>query len=103
MTFEFPLIDLYAGEIADPVGDLFASLNTPELISFAGGMPDASLFDADSLRASFDHVLATDGRRALQYGTSVGDAGLRAIAASRVSRNVPTSADQIQILSLIHI
>ncbi|SMO34767.1 PLP-dependent aminotransferase family protein [Propioniciclava tarda] len=99
MTFEFPLIDLYAGEIADPVGDLFASLNTPGLISFAGGMPDASLFDADSLRASFDHVLATDGRRALQYGTSEGDAGLRAIAASRVSRHVPTSADQIQITS----
>lgn len=99
MPFAFPLRDLYAGDIADPVGDLFLALNTPGLISFAGGMPDAALFDAAALRASFDHVLAHDGRRALQYGTSEGDPGLRAIAAARVSRHVPTTADQIQITS----
>lgn len=99
MAFDFPLRDLYAGEIADPVGDLFLALNTPGLVSFAGGMPDAALFDAEPLRAAFDHVLAHDGRRALQYGTSEGDPGLRAIAAARVSRHLPTTADQIQITS----
>jgi len=99
MPFTFPLIDAYAGHIADPVGDLFTALSTPGAISFAGGVPDASLFRADDLRASFDWVLAHDGRRALQYGTSEGDPGLRAIAASRVSRRLPTTPDQIQITS----
>ena len=99
MPFTFPLIDAYAGHIADPVGDLFTALGTPGAISFAGGVPDAALFRADDLRASFDWVLAHDGRRALQYGTSEGDPGLRAIAADRVSRAVPTTLDQIQITS----
>lgn len=99
VAFTFPLIDLYAGEVADPVGDLFTALNAPGVISFAGGIPDAELFRADDLRASFDHVLAHHGRRALQYGTSEGDPGLRSIAASRVSRQLPTTAGQIQITS----
>ena len=99
MSFEFPLIEAYAGDIADPVGDLFVALKAPGVISFAGGVPDAELFRRDDLRASFDHVLAHDGRRALQYGTSEGDPGLRELAWSRVSRWLPTRADQIQITS----
>lgn len=99
MTFEFPLRELYAGDVADPVGDLFCAVNMPGVISFAGGMPDAALFEADELRASFDHVLAHDGRRALQYGTSEGDPGLREILAARVARQLPTTADQIQVTS----
>ena len=99
MPFSFPLIDLYAGHIADPVGDLFVALNAPGVISFAGGVPDAGLFRTDDLRASFDWVLTHDGRRALQYGTSEGDPGLREEAAARVGRWVPTASGQIQITS----
>jgi len=99
VPFSFPLIDLYAGHIADPVGDLFVALNAPGVISFAGGVPDAGLFRTDDLRASFDWVLTHDGRRALQYGTSEGDPGLREEAAARVGRWVPTASGQIQITS----
>ncbi len=99
VPFSFPLIDLYAGEVADPVGDLFVALNAPGVISFAGGVPDPALFRTDDLRAAFDWVLTHDGRRALQYGTSEGDPGLRAIAAARVSRWLPTASEQIQITS----
>lgn len=99
VSFAFPLIDLYASDIADPVGDLFVALARPGVISFAGGAPDGGLFRADDLRASFDHVLCHDAPRALQYGTSEGAPGLRELAASRVSRWLPTHADQIQITS----
>ena len=99
MRYQFPLRDLYTEDIADPVGDLFTALSKPGIISFAGGIPDAALFDVAALRASFDQVLATEGRNALQYATSEGDPGLRQIAAERVSRQLPTTADQIQITS----
>ena len=99
MPFRFPLIDRYAGAIADPVGDLFTALSAPDVISFAGGVPDPELFRAEELRASFDWVLTHRGRRALQYGTSEGDPGLRELAASRMGRWLPTTAGQVQITS----
>ena len=97
--FEFPLTERLAGDIADPVGDLFAVLSRGDIISFAGGIPDASLFEFDDIRASFEHVLAHDERRALQYATTEGDPGLRHEAALLLGRHLPTSAHQIQVTS----
>lgn len=97
--FAFPLTARLAGDVADPVGDLFAVLSRGDIISFAGGVPDASLFAFDDIRASFLHVLVHDERRALQYASTAGDPGLREQAARMLSGHLPTSAAQIQITS----
>ncbi len=99
MSYRYPLRNLFSGEVHDPVGDLFAVLSRGDIISFAGGLPDGALFDYDAIRASFDHVLTNDARRALQYASTEGDPSLREEAARRLSRHVPTHADQIQITS----
>ena len=51
------------------------------------------------LRAAFDHVLATQGRRALQYAGTRGEPELLALLAGRMSRQLPTSPDQLQVTS----
>lgn len=99
MSFQFPLTDLYADEIHDPVGDLFTALSAGDVISFAGGIPDGSLFPEDELKASFLHVLTHEAHRALQYASSEGDPAMREQAALLTSRSLPTTPDQLQITS----
>jgi 2-aminoadipate transaminase len=41
-------------------------------INFASGLPDASLFPAEELRAVADRVLTSDSSGALQYGPTEG-------------------------------
>ncbi|CAO5174991.1 Aromatic-amino-acid aminotransferase 1 [Frankia sp. AiPs1] len=69
-----------------PVRDLLALTADPELISFAGGLPAAELFDAEGLRRAYDRVLAEHPRAALQYSTSEGDPNLRTALAARLER-----------------
>ncbi|HSD83637.1 MAG TPA: PLP-dependent aminotransferase family protein [Anaerolineae bacterium] len=39
-----------------------------DIISFAGGLPAPDLFPVEDYQVCLDHVLTTEGRRALQYG-----------------------------------
>ncbi|MDR7417749.1 MAG: PLP-dependent aminotransferase family protein [Armatimonadota bacterium] len=48
-----------------------------KVISLAGGLPDPSTFPVDELRDVIQEVLDTNAGRALQYGTTEGDARLR--------------------------
>jgi 2-aminoadipate transaminase len=48
--------------------ELIAITARPDIISFAGGLPAPELFPVDDYRACVDHVLSTEGRRAMQYG-----------------------------------
>jgi len=44
----------------------------PEIISFAGGMPDPEFFPIKALRKISDAVLREDGKNALQYNATKG-------------------------------
>ncbi|MES9520251.1 PLP-dependent aminotransferase family protein [Streptomyces capoamus] len=85
--------------VADPAVDRILALAAAEdVLSFAGGVPDAGLFDAAGIRTAFDEVLAADPRRALQYSTTAGDPALRDFLARRLTdRALPTDADQLLI------
>jgi DNA-binding transcriptional MocR family regulator len=48
--------------------DLIPLTTRPDIISFAGGLPAPDLFPVEDYQICLDHVLATEGRRALQYG-----------------------------------
>jgi 2-aminoadipate transaminase len=88
-----------AGVTSSLVRELLALTERPGVISFAGGLPAAELFDVDGLRAAFDRVLGSaEARRALQYGTTEGHAPLRALLAARLSgRGLPTVADDLLV------
>jgi 2-aminoadipate transaminase len=68
------------------VRDSLALAARPGMLSFSGGFPAPELFDVEGLRSSFDHVLATAGRQALQYSTTEGDPRLRAVIVERLAR-----------------
>ncbi len=62
-------------------------LDQPDIISFAGGIPDPALFPADAFRRAYADAL--DGAAAsgaLQYSASEGHAGLRAWIAGAMAR-----------------
>ncbi|MEJ8648720.1 PLP-dependent aminotransferase family protein [Streptomyces sp. MS1.AVA.3] len=83
---------------SSPVRDILALTARPEVISFAGGLPAPELFDAAGIAAAFQHVLAEDPMRALQYSTSEGDPALRAAVAARTTaRGLSTDADDLVV------
>jgi len=69
-----------------------------DTISFAGGLPDVSLFPHKALQASVTKVL--EEPESLQYSTSTGYAPLKAQIAKRYSeRGFPTQSENILITS----
>lgn len=84
---------------SSPVRDILAVLGRGDIISFAGGIPDPTLFELADFSESFAYVLANQGQRALQYASTIGEPELREQAALRMSRHLPTSPDQIQVTS----
>jgi 2-aminoadipate transaminase len=95
----FQLSSRFAGVTSSPVRDILSVVGRGDVISFAGGIPDGSLFELADFRAAFDHILAHQGRRALQYATTQGEPELRELLAARLSRHVPTTPDQVQVTS----
>ncbi|MBG0789088.1 MAG: PLP-dependent aminotransferase family protein [Desulfovibrionaceae bacterium] len=72
----------------------------PEIISFAGGLPNPELFPVASMDQASHRVFADIGASALQYSTTEGDAGLRAIIAERYAkRGLTVDPDSILITS----
>ena len=55
----------------------------PEVISFAGGLPNRALFPVEALRKATNEVFDLQARDVLQYGTSEGDLDLRNYIAER--------------------
>lgn len=99
MSSAFQLASRFSGVTTSPVRDILAVVNSRDVISFAGGIPDATLFELDDFRAAFDHVLTHQGARALQYATTRGEPELLEQVAARLSRTLPTHPDQVQVTS----
>ncbi|BAO80388.1 transcriptional regulators [Serpentinimonas raichei] len=59
------------------IRELFKLLGQPGIISFAGGFPDAALFDVEGIRAASERALQHDPAAALQYGATEGYPPLR--------------------------
>lgn len=92
------------------VRELLKLLNSPEMISFAGGLPNPEAFPVDNLKVVVDHVLAEHAREALQYGVTEGHNKLRdAIArgmddvygAPQAMNNILITAGSQQALNLL--
>lgn len=70
----------------------------PEIISFAGGLPNPELFPVSAMDAASREVFADIGASALQYSTTEGDAGLRKIISDRYAgRGLTIDPDDILV------
>ncbi|PKL59285.1 MAG: aspartate aminotransferase, partial [Methanomicrobiales archaeon HGW-Methanomicrobiales-4] len=83
------------------LGELFRVSSQPGVISFAGGLPDASLFDLNGIRDATMAVLNNEGQCALQYTTTDGYLPLRKYIAERYSSRLGLRArpEEIQIVN----
>jgi len=70
----------------------------PEIISFAGGLPNPALIDVDGIRKAAAAVLEQEGRNALQYSTTEGYLPLRQYIADRYKKRLGLSVSPDEIL-----
>lgn len=83
---------------ASEIRELLKLVDQPDIISFAGGIPDPALFPVERLREIYGDVLAEAGPQALQYSISEGLPELRRWIAARMSADgMPCEADNILI------
>lgn len=86
---------------ASEIRELLKLLDQPDIISFAGGIPDPALFPADAFQRAFARIFA-EGRAeaALQYSVSEGYLPLRQwIAGQMAGLGVPCGVENILITS----
>lgn len=86
---------------ASEIRELLKLLDQPDILSFAGGIPDPALFPADAFQAAFAEIFASNQRdAALQYSVSEGNADLRDWIAEEMGKlGVPCDSDNILITS----
>ena len=96
----------YAGRVegmkASEIRELLKLLEQPGVISFAGGIPDPTLFPMSEVQATYAEVLADEtlGPQALQYSVSEGYLPLREwIVSHMAGRGIECSPENIVITS----
>lgn len=85
---------------ASEIRELLKLLDQPDILSFAGGIPDPELFPVERIEGAYRQILA-DGalaRQALQYSVSEGYLPLRQWIAGRMTRDgMPCGPDNIML------
>jgi DNA-binding transcriptional MocR family regulator len=86
---------------ASEIRELLKLLDQPDIISFAGGIPDPDLFPTEAFRDAIGNALTSERQgTALQYSVSEGYAPLRDwLAAHMESLGIPCTRDNILITS----
>ncbi|MFN3131423.1 PLP-dependent aminotransferase family protein [Roseibium sp.] len=78
MTWDAVLATRAKRMSASEIRELLKLLDQPDIISFAGGIPDPALFPTDAFRTAYADALSGDGAAAgLQYSVSEGSLRLR--------------------------
>jgi 2-aminoadipate transaminase len=70
----------------------------PEVISFAGGLPNPGLFPVEEIMSAASKVLSEEGRSVLQYSTTEGYLPLREFIAQRYLKKSGLKIDPDEIL-----
>ncbi|UCH89613.1 MAG: PLP-dependent aminotransferase family protein [Thermoplasmata archaeon] len=71
---------------ASEIRELLKLTQQPEIISFAGGLPNPEAFPVEEIRKITDEILQSQGKQALQYGTTEGLPRMREEIAKWVTR-----------------
>ncbi|MEP5728864.1 MAG: PLP-dependent aminotransferase family protein [Sulfitobacter sp.] len=97
--------DIFANRMdrmqASEIRELLKLLDQPDIISFAGGIPDPALFPVDAFQNALSEALSpTNSSAALQYSVSEGYAPLRDWIVGEMGKlGVPCTRDNVLITS----
>ncbi len=79
--------NLFSERISDVprsfIREILKITQNPEIISFAGGLPNKDLFPADAIKKATERVFQVYGNDCFQYSNSEGYDKLRQIIAER--------------------
>jgi hypothetical protein len=85
---------------ASEIRELLKLLDQPDIISFAGGIPDPALFPVSAFKDAFAETLTSQANAALQYSVSEGYKPLRDWIAGEMGKlGIPCDAGNILITS----
>jgi DNA-binding transcriptional MocR family regulator len=86
---------------ASEIRELLKLLDQPDIISFAGGIPDPDLFPAEAFQEAFANALTPENQAtALQYSVSEGYGPLRDWIVEEMARlGIPCTRDNVLITS----
>ena len=94
------LFSIVAGRLrASEIRELLKLLDRPEMISFAGGLPNPAAFPLAAMNDIVAHVMKDHGPEALQYGPTEGHFRLRSAIAHGMGQHfgAPQDVDNILI------
>jgi 2-aminoadipate transaminase len=83
---------------ASEIRELLKLTQQPDIISFAGGLPNPITFPYEELQEIACEVIKKHGKLALQYGTTEGYIGLRKQIAEWMNKRYKTDFDDSNIL-----
>lgn len=80
------------------IREILKVTQNPDVISFAGGLPNPNCFPIEPLRTAADRVFAEQGKLALQYAPTLGHEPLRVFIAQRYADRCGVIVDPGEIL-----
>ncbi len=80
------------------IREILKAGDDPDVISFAGGLPNPEFFPVEAISAASQKVLSMDGANVLQYSTTEGYPPLREFIARRYSDKYGLNIDASEIL-----
>ena len=86
---------------ASAIRELLKIIAQPDIISFAGGLPDPTLFPVNSIADMMQQVIGQFPKESLQYGSTEGQAALKTeiISLLKNTEDITVNADNILIVS----
>jgi 2-aminoadipate transaminase len=97
-----PYLERYAARVqgmsASEIRALFSVASRPEIVSFAGGMPNTASLDLEAVEHLAAQLLREEGATALQYGAGQGRVELRELIVEVMRHEgVPAHADDLVV------
>lgn len=83
---------------ASEIRELLKVTQIPDMISFAGGLPNPSAFPTEVIHECIEKIFKEDIKNALQYGTTEGLPPLRGALAERLTKNAKINCEMHDIL-----
>ena len=86
---------------ASAIRELLKVISRPGIISFAGGLPDPTLFPTQEIQHIFDTLLTQNPKEALQYGSTEGQDKLKQelVRLVKETENISITPEQILVVS----
>jgi len=80
------------------IREILKVTENPEVISFAGGLPNPESFPVEEINIATQKVLSEDGKKVLQYSTTEGYLPLRRMISDRYNQRFGLKIDEDEIL-----